>query len=70
MNNDNRFDTIDQRSRTRRMRDFAFALLVAAVATFSLGALQAAADNVDQASSLQAPAVQLSGASGTLEPAC
>lgn len=70
MNNDNRYDSIAQRSRTRRMRDFAFALLLGAVAAFSIGAIQAAAAHVDDASaSVQAPE-QLSGASCTLEPAC
>jgi hypothetical protein len=50
MTDDNRFDSIARRSRTSLLRDLAFALLVASVATFSLGSLRAAAANLDHAS--------------------
>jgi hypothetical protein len=72
MNNDNRYEDIAQRSRTRRVRDFAFALVLGAVAALSVGAIRGAAANVEHAAITNpAPApVQLSGASCTLEPAC
>ncbi len=61
---ENRYDAIANRSRARRTRDLAFAVLIAAVAAFSLGSLNAAADNVAHA----APA-QTAG-SCQLQPAC
>lgn len=70
MNNENRYEEIAQRSRSRRVRDVAFALLLGAVAAFSIGAIRVAAANVDQASAVHAPAEQVSGASCTLEPSC
>lgn len=62
---ENHYDAILNRSRTRRVRDLAFAVLIAAVAAFSLGSLRAAADNVARAESTQQTA-------GTcdLQPAC
>jgi len=70
MNNENRYDAIATRSRTRRTRDFAFALMLAAVAAFSIGALRSAADHVDHAPTVSAGTTALSPASCTLEPSC
>lgn len=70
MSNENRYEEIAQRSRSRRVRDVAFALLLGAVAAFSIGAIRVAAANVDQASAVQPPAEQVSGASCTLQPSC
>jgi hypothetical protein len=50
MTTENRYEEIVNRSRTRRLRDVAFALLLAAGATFSLSAIRHAAANVDHAS--------------------
>ena len=46
---ENRYDAIVHRSRARRVRDLAFAALIAAVTAFSLGSLGAAADNAAHA---------------------
>lgn len=70
MNNENRYEEIAQRSRSRRVRDFAFALLLGAVAAFSVGAIRAAAANVDHAAQIHNTTAELSGAACTLEPAC
>jgi hypothetical protein len=70
MNNENRYEEIAQRSRSRRLRDFAFALLLAAVAVGSMGAIRAAAANVDLNTAAHQTADQVSGASCTLEPSC
>lgn len=74
MNDDNRYDAIALRSRTRRVRDLAFGLLLVAVAAFSIDAIRGAAANVDQASASAATSATttatLSPASCTLEPAC
>jgi len=45
----NGYEGLPNRSRSGRMRDMAFAVLIAAVAAFSLGSLRAAADNVAHA---------------------
>jgi hypothetical protein len=66
MNNENRYDEIAQRSRTRRVRDFAFALLLGAVAALSVGAIRGAT----AATTTQPAPVEVSGASCTLDPAC
>jgi hypothetical protein len=52
---ENRYEAIANRSRSRRIRDMAFAVLIAAVAAFSLGSLRAAADNVAHAPTAAAP---------------
>lgn len=66
MNTNNRYDEIAQRSRTNRVRDFAFALLLGAVAAFSMGAIRGAAAHANA----KPAAEQISGASCTLEPSC
>lgn len=70
MYNENRYEEIAQRSRSRRVRDVAFALLLGAVAAFSVGAIRGAAANVDHATPSHPTADQISGASCTLEPSC
>ena len=64
---ENRYEAIINRSRSRRVRDMAFAVLIAAVAAFSLGSLRAAADNVAHAPTATS---QQSAASCAIEPAC
>lgn len=64
---ENRYEAIANRSRSRRIRDMAFAVLIAAVAAFSLGSLRAAADNVAHAPTA---AAQQTAASCTIEPTC
>jgi hypothetical protein len=64
---ENRYEAIVNRSRSRRIRDMAFAVLIAAVAAFSLGSLRAAADNVAHAPTA---AEQTSAASCAIQPAC
>jgi hypothetical protein len=56
---ENRYDAIANRSRTRRIRDVAFAVLIAAVAAFSVGSIRAAADNVAHASPVKADSCEL-----------
>jgi hypothetical protein len=64
---ENRYDAIINRSRSRRLRDMAFAVLIAAVAAFSLGSLRAAADNVAHAPTAE----QAHAASAcNVQPAC
>jgi hypothetical protein len=65
---ENRYEAIANRSRSRRIRDMAFAVLIAAVAAFSLGSLRAAADNVAHAPTA-ATAPQTAG-SCSLQPTC
>ncbi len=61
---ENRYDAIANRSRSRRVRDMAFAVLIAAVAAFSLGSLRAAADNVAHAHPAQ------TASTCEIKPAC
>lgn len=64
---ENRYEAIANRSRSRRIRDLAFAGLIAAVAVFSLASLRAAADNVAHAPTAK---TAKTAASCTIEPAC
>ena len=64
---ENRYEAIANRSRSRRIRDMAFAVLIAAVAAFSLGSLRAAADNVAHAPTA---AAQQTADSCNVQPAC
>lgn len=64
---ENRYEAIANRSRSRRIRDMAFAVLIAAVAAFSLGSLRAAADNVAHAPTAEA---QKTAGACDLQPAC
>lgn len=65
---ENRYEAIANRSRSRRIRDMAFAVLIAAVAAFSLGSLRAAADNVAHAPTAE-EAVKTAG-SCDVQPTC
>ncbi len=64
---ENRYEAIANRSRSRRIRDLAFAALIAAVAAFSFASLRAAADNVAHAPTAT---TAKTAASCTIQPAC
>ena len=64
MSTNTRYEEIAERTRVRRMRDTAFALLLAAVAAFSLTTIGTAAAHTRTVSAPSAPSLSVQYAGG------